>query len=203
MRDQTQAFELTSGELCLDFANTIDSRPTENPRDRLHDYGTLVDWGRLAGTLEKADAKALREEATRRPKKAEKTLKRARRLREAVFDIFSAVAHQTALPDGSLDLLNKHLQKAVRIPRLAVEGSSFELSWQDEPSLDRMLQPVVRSAMTLLTSEILDRVRVCSAGDCDWLFVDLSRNRSRRWCDMSVCGNRSKVKRFRQSQRKS
>jgi predicted RNA-binding Zn ribbon-like protein len=66
-----------------------------------------------------------------------------------------------------------------------------------------MLWPVLRSAAELLTSDRMDRVRLCSAEDCDWLFLDSSRNRSRRWCDMAVCGNRSKVRRFRQTQQDS
>jgi predicted RNA-binding Zn ribbon-like protein len=64
-----------------------------------------------------------------------------------------------------------------------------------------MLWPVVRSAAELLTSDELGRVRECAADNCAWLFLDRSKNRSRRWCDMAVCGNRDKVRRFRQRSR--
>jgi predicted RNA-binding Zn ribbon-like protein len=58
-----------------------------------------------------------------------------------------------------------------------------------------MLWPVARSAADLLTSQEQSRVRECAASDCGWLFLDLSRNRSRRWCDMETCGNRTKARR--------
>ncbi|MBT8397308.1 MAG: CGNR zinc finger domain-containing protein, partial [Gemmatimonadetes bacterium] len=165
----------------------------------LPDYETLLEWSRLAGILKNSGAKDLRREAMRRPNKAAKTLKRGRDLREAVFGIFSAVASGASPQPALLGILNKHLEKGFRHPRVNSEGSTFHLRWEDEPSLDRVLWPIVRSAVQLLTSDRLERVKVCSAADCDWLFVDSSRNRSRRWCDMAVCGNRSKVRRFRQN----
>jgi predicted RNA-binding Zn ribbon-like protein len=42
------------------------------------------------------------------------------------------------------------------------------------------------------------RLKVCLADDCQWAFYDLSRNRSAVWCDMRVCGNRHKVRAFRE-----
>ncbi|MGH9333206.1 MAG: CGNR zinc finger domain-containing protein, partial [Vicinamibacteria bacterium] len=73
----------------------------------------------------------------------------------------------------------------------------YELVWEEDPgALDRMLGPVLRSAIEILTSPELGRLRVCDARDCDWLFLDESRNRSRQWCNMAVCGNRAKARRF-------
>ena len=87
--------------------------------------------------------------------------------------------------------------------RVGWEEGLFRWSWAEEEALDCMLWPVVRSAAELLNSDLLSRVRVCPADDCAWLFLDQSRNRSRRWCDMSTCGNRSKARRFREAQRGS
>jgi predicted RNA-binding Zn ribbon-like protein len=67
---------------------------------------------------------------------------------------------------------------------------------QDEDELDRMLWPVARSAADTLTSGDLKRVRRCARQGCDWLFVDTSKNRSRRWCSMSMCGSRVKAGRY-------
>jgi predicted RNA-binding Zn ribbon-like protein len=68
-----------------------------------------------------------------------------------------------------------------------------------------MLWPVAQSVEDLLTSAELIAVRECAAPDCGRLFVDTSRNRTRRWCDMRSCGNRAKVRRFysRRKARKS
>lgn len=74
--------------------------------------------------------------------------------------------------------------------------SSFVWGWDDAaPALDRPLWPVARSLAELLTSDELPRVRECAADNCAWLFIDTSKNRSRRWCDMAVCGNRAKARR--------
>jgi len=192
-------FEFSGGELCLDFANTVDSRPTSNPRELLPDYPSLVEWSLQAGTLCPPAAKKLRKEAARRPRRAAKVLKRGRRVREATFELFSAAARGGAPPQGPLATLNKHLPGALAHLHLGLDPSGYQWEWRSESGLDEMLWPVLRSTADLLTSDRLDRIRVCSAEDCDWLFLDSSRNRSRRWCDMAVCGNRSKVRRFRQT----
>lgn len=57
---------------------------------------------------------------------------------------------------------------------------------------------MARSAAALLTAEEVERLKLCDAHDCGWLFVDASRNRSRRWCDMADCGNRAEARRFRE-----
>lgn len=64
--------------------------------------------------------------------------------------------------------------------------------------LERILWPIAQSAAELLTSSELGTVRLCEAPDCAWLFLDQSCNRSRRWSDMKVCGNRQKARRHYQ-----
>lgn len=132
------------------------------------------------------------------------TARRARTLRETIFGVFSAAARRAAPSPAALGVLNEHLRVLGHL-RLARGGSAYRWFWEDEGGdvLDRPLWPVVRSAAELLTSDRLDRVRRCSADECDWLFLDRSKNGSRRWCDMTVCGNRSKVRRFRQAQQES
>jgi len=58
-----------------------------------------------------------------------------------------------------------------------------------------VLWPVAHDAAELLASDQLPRLRECAADDCCWLFLDESKNRSRVWCDMRVCGNRAKARR--------
>jgi predicted RNA-binding Zn ribbon-like protein len=58
-----------------------------------------------------------------------------------------------------------------------------------------MLWPIAQSAADLMTSDKRNSVRQCGADDCAWLFLDESRNHSRRWCDMKTCGNRQKARR--------
>ena len=67
--------------------------------------------------------------------------------------------------------------------------------------LDRVTWWVARSAAELMTSPDLPFVRECASYDCGWLFMDTTKNRSRRWCDMSTCGNRAKGRRHYERKR--
>jgi len=204
-------FEVTGGALCLDLANTVDSRPSDTPKERLGTYADLLAWGEQAGAIDGPGARRLGAAARRRPDVAAAVLRRARALREAIFAIFSAAAGGDAPRSGDLDTLNDELNRAMGHARLIVpeqgrkqnrtgstpaKPSACQWGWAGQgDDLDRVLWPVALSAAGLLTDDHLSRIRVCCAGSCDWLFLDNSRNRSRRWCDMSVCGNREKAQR--------
>jgi len=190
-------FEITGGHLCLDLANTLDNRPTAEPRELLLDFQDLVSWGMQAGAISGAIGRTLRKDAKRNPQGARQTLGRARRVREDIFRIFSALAAGHAPPSPALEGLNAALSEAFSRRRLKVAGSGMGWAWPESPPLhlDRVLWPALVSAAELLTSDELSRVRECEGERCAWLFMDRSKNRSRRWCDMTVCGNRVKARR--------
>lgn len=188
-------FELSGGALCLDFANTWGDRGRTDS-ERLHGYGELVAFALQTESLETAEADALLERAGREAEAAEQAFAEARRLREALYRLFSARAAGRRPPAGDLDRLNAYLPEALAGLRLAPKGEGY--SWRGaDPgeALTAPLRPVVRSAAELLTSAELDRVRECDGASCSWLFLDRSRNRSRRWCSMESCGNRAKARR--------
>jgi predicted RNA-binding Zn ribbon-like protein len=194
-------FELTGGSPCLDLANTLEGRPQPRPRELIRAYADLLAWGEQAGLLTHAHARRLRGKARERPREAEAARKRALALREALFSIFSAVADGSGPPPRPLASLNLALPEAMSHLRLTPQGRTFAWGWSKEADWDRPLWPVIRSAGELLTSDARERVRRCAAPDCDWLFLDASRNRSRRWCDMAVCGNRAKARQHYRRQR--
>jgi len=132
-------------------------------------------------------------------------LERAISLREAIYRVVSAVANGRRAREADLAILNVALPDALARVHVVREADSFAWRWAaDETALDRMLWPVARSAADLLTSEKLARVGQCADDrGCGWLFLDMSRNRSRRWCDMKDCGNRAKAKRHYVRKRKS
>lgn len=194
-------FEFSSGRLCLDFANTPGSRSSGQPVERLGSYEDLASWGRQAGVLTEAQAQRLVQEAARRPTDAEATLRWAIALREAIYRVFSAVANERQPEGADLAVLNAAL-KALAMSEILQTNGGFAWTWkEDEDALDRMLWPVVRSAADLLTSKELSSVRECAADDCSWLFMDTSRNQSRRWCDMKTCGNRAKARKHYQKKK--
>jgi len=197
-------FELTSGRLCLDFANTVRARPLSVRTEYINNYGDLLDWSRQATILTVGETESLASEATRNPKEAEAALAVALELREALYGIFSARAAGLPAPGMDLQTLNWAIARSMGRAGLVQSASSgrFEWTWPDaQPGLDRVSWWVARSAAELLTSNDLTFVRECAGYDCGWLFVDTTRNRSRRWCDMSSCGNRAKGRRHYERKR--
>ncbi|MBI1881537.1 MAG: ABATE domain-containing protein [Chloroflexi bacterium] len=187
---------LSGGRDCLNFANTVGGRRPDRPREYLHTYSDLVAWSRHAGILTDTAARRLVDEAERRPAEATQVLARALGLREAIYRIFSAIAAGGAPIVADLAILNDALPEALARLQVTPAEDGFTWNWRaDEAALDSMLWPVVCSAGELLTSTELARVRECDGETCSWLFLDTSKNRSRRWCDMRDCGNRAKARR--------
>ncbi len=191
-------FELTGGRLCLDFTNTVDNRPSPRRRDLLRNYSDLISWSCQTGIVSGGQAKQLGRKASAHPQKAETVLRRGKELREAIYGVFSAIAHGRRPSASELDVLNKNLGQALSRSQVVRKNGGFSWELRASPGeLGQVLWPVARSALNLLVSTELNTIRECAADDCAWLFLDGSRNRSRRWCDMKVCGNRSKIRRFR------
>jgi predicted RNA-binding Zn ribbon-like protein len=190
-------FEFTGGRICLDFTNTLDGSRSR-PKERLTDYTALVRWGQQAGVLSAAEAKELQRYSDRAPAEAARVLAEAIAVREALYRIFSSITDGGPLPKRDLALVNERLAAALVRLQLSVGpgGGRFVWGWRaDDGDLERMLWPVLRSAGDLLTSDELGHVHRCAGEDCDWLFLDTSRNHRRRWCEMQGCGNRAKARR--------
>lgn len=187
--------DLIGGRLCLDFANTVDWHASDHPKEWLTSYSDLVAWGRHAGTLTEAQAQDLTRAAEHRSEEAAVILETAITLREATYRIFSAIAARRKVEAADLATLNAALARALTRLQVVPAGKGFAWQWTGEDELDRMLWPVVWSAAELLTSGDLERVRECPGDGCGWLFMDTSRNRTRKWCSMDSCGNRAKARR--------
>jgi len=191
------AFELNAGRLCLDFTNTVLARPLSDKVELIKNYNDLLSWSRQATILTPGEAATLAEAARQQPRRAADALARVLSLREALYMLFSARA--AGLPAGASDLhtINRGIGKAMtRAGLKPAGGGGFEWSWPDAPlEADRVAWWVARSAAELLTSRDLTAVRECAGYDCGRLFMDTTKNRSRRWCDMAGCGNRAKGRR--------
>jgi len=190
------------GRLCLAAVNTVLWRRSDAPVDRIGGYPELVRLvgraGWLGSTAEPAAelAPELAAAAEAYPAAARQALARAVELREALFPLFSAVAAGQRPAAAHLELLNEALAEGLgRLAVLALPGSrAFVAGWQDRTALDLPRWQIAASAGLLLTSADRDRVKQCPGDRCGWVFVDASRNRSRRWCDSRECGNRERVR---------
>jgi predicted RNA-binding Zn ribbon-like protein len=180
--------------------DTIGRRATDQPTERLDDYPNLVSWAQDKGILSDGEVQHLVRNAEVHPAQASAVLNQAITLRETIYRIFSAAVAGRSPETADLAALNAALSQGMTHLRIIQTAAGFVWDWDGgEDALDQMLWPVVRSAGDLLTSKELERVGEC-AGDrgCGWLFLDMSRNHSRRWCSMELCGNRAKVRRHYQ-----
>ncbi|MGD0878587.1 MAG: CGNR zinc finger domain-containing protein [Anaerolineales bacterium] len=198
---EAENHRLVGGELCLDFANTLNGHARLPHHEYLQDYRDTVLWGRHAGALPADEAATLLSEAARRPAEAEIVYRKGLELRETIFRIFSSLADGNQVDRIELELLNAAWRDGQSHTRLAVSSGGFSLGWDDEPCLERLLRAVTDSAIHLLVSPQCIQVRSCAGANCDWLFVDSSRNHLRRWCSMDECGNRAKMQRRQARQR--
>lgn len=194
-----RSFKLIGGRLCLDFVNTVGNwLDPAGRRDHLADYGDLIAWGLQAGAIDGDDAATLRQSAAAQPAAATAALDKARALRDAIHDVADAIAVGAAPDRTALVRLNGFVGEAMATSHLVPTGGRFALAWAGNPGApDRILWPVARSAVDLLTSAEIGRVRRCANDRCGWVFFDASRGGRRRWCDMAGCGNTAKVRRFR------
>ena len=169
-----------NNDLILDFVNTLDLDPYEEQ------FGTpraLVAWLAERGLLAPGA----------RATKAE--LAEAVGVREALRDLMAA---QNELP-ADVDAATGVIDEAACRARLSVRFSSGEA--RIEPAA-----PGVRGALGRILAEVSagmadgtwSRLKACRAGNCRWAFLDTAKNRSRAWCSMKSCGNREKVRAYRE-----
>jgi predicted RNA-binding Zn ribbon-like protein len=193
----TEMPHLIGGALCLDFVNTVDPRHARGRREYLDSYPALVAWGSHAGVIDAERGDRLREAAAVQPAEAGRVLSRAIGLREALYPLFSQAGRGPRPARDDLGVLQAEMPRALPHLRVTWSPSGYAREWErGSPVLDQVLWPVAWSAAELLVEGPLERIRECPGQDtCGWLFLDLSKNASRRWCDMRVCGNRAKARR--------
>lgn len=184
-------------ERCLSFVNTLSERTTATPTEKLVSYDALIEWARGTGLLKPEEADRLTSRGKRRQDEADRVVSNARDLRELLHNTFTATANKKSPATATLEDLSTLLGGWYRYGRLVPCGESLQWCYGGGDDLDRVLWEIARTASRLLTSPRLARVRPCAAPTCGWWFLDDSKNASRRWCDMKICGNRAKIKRFR------
>lgn len=182
------------GSLCLDFVNTVGGRVGQAVlRDKLPDVRSLAAWSEAAGLLKRSEGNALTDSHRRR----------AIRLREAIYWISRLAIDNSKPQPRDMQVLSGELTVAGRHRRFIRDESAFRWKWDAPESPERFLWILAQSAADLLASDEVALLRQCGGEECGWLFLDTSRNHSRQWCDMKDCGNRAKVRRFREREQTS
>jgi predicted RNA-binding Zn ribbon-like protein len=217
-RRRAPRFELMAGSVvCLDFINTLDDRFSSEPKELLKTYLDLARFAEDSGVLDDAQVDRLFARSEMSPEEAQHVLAAAIEMREAIFAVFAAIARRKPVPSAALATLNQFLQGAAQHAQLVPAPGSQPAAMKRTQANARFewrfdalpgdfydpLWPIARSAADLLTSDQLVNVHMCASKTCEWFFLDTSKNHRRRWCDMSKCGNRAKVQRFYQRNKKA
>lgn len=193
-------FDLTGGQLALDLANTVSRRDEpERRKDHLESCADLIAFGGQSQVVPPRQAQELRGYALTHSLEARRTFARAITLREAIYRVFSTIAQGGRANADDLRTIGEQATEALRHRALEPGNGGYRWTWiSPNNRLDLLVWAAAKAAADLLTSDELRIVRFCEAPDCQWLFLDRSRNRSRRWCDMTSCGNRAKARRHYQ-----
>ena len=191
------------GAVCLDFINTLDDRPSSEPKELLKSYIDLARFAEDSQILSDQQVDQLLEKSMQSREAADEALSSAIELREAMYKVFWALIQKKTVPAGELFVVNSYAQEAARHMNVVSTAKGFEWRFEEAGNFNAAWWPIARSAVELLASDQLQFVRACASKTCEWLFLDESKNHRRRWCDMTKCGNRAKVKNFYTRQKKS
>src|SRR3984885_4230049 len=189
-------FQLVAGHLALDFANTLDYRYDPDRRiDLLPSYERFLVFTRQSKVITAVQMHRLLDGLSEFD--SQRVLKEVIELREALYFLILSAVHGRSPGESHLRALNKFLSEVRSVDEVAWHQRRFVRSSRDVTERpDGPLRQVIEAAVVLITSSDIYNVRECSEKTCRWFFLDRSRNHSRRWCDMQLCGNRSKAKRF-------
>lgn len=188
--------DFVGGDAVLDFVNTVNGRD-QAPSDWLDGYPRLLEWAGHAGLLPDKVLHVLRTMAQADPAAASAALRRAKELREALFAVVTAMILGKGPPKGAMDILSGYWQAGVSAHELRYEGRRVRLEMHaGAVDLDLIASLIAYRFVAIVLPEPLERLRICAGGNCSWLFLDRSKAGRRRWCDMAVCGNNAKSRRF-------
>jgi predicted RNA-binding Zn ribbon-like protein len=190
-------FGRIGGALCLDFTNTASWEADRQTTEHLNDFSDLVRWCTEAALVRQDSAAALVREPEENAADAAAILAQAKDLRGTLYRIFIALSRGKFPPSGDLQLLNEALaQTPLRLEVRREKDQFLSERKAVETKFAKLLGPVVWSAAEVLTSGKIDQVKCCASETCGWLFLDNTKNHSRRWCDMADCGSQAKAKRY-------
>jgi predicted RNA-binding Zn ribbon-like protein len=198
---EDRTFELIAGDAALDFVNTLDWRFRESGTEELiGSYGELIGFCEQAGVLTAKQARSLRRETSESA--GEKVLRAARELREAVAEFFYAELEELRPGAATIVGLERIFKDAHQQQRLRRGEMGVRWDWPEgEIAPELPLWILAVHAEALMISENPQALRECGNAECRWLFLDTSKNHTRRWCDMKICGNRMKARRFKAQRR--
>jgi predicted RNA-binding Zn ribbon-like protein len=182
--------------VCLDYANTRSWRGSAVPTERLHDVADLLNWLKRSADMSLRGLRQLSAWASEHPAEAGAVFDEAIAIRETIYRVFSALAEGESVREKDFTALKNAI--AASPVRSNLVWANGHYAWRIdelEPRTPHLLAAVLWSAGDLMLNVERRRIRRCANEACLWLFLDESKSGTRRWCDMSSCGNRAKARR--------
>jgi predicted RNA-binding Zn ribbon-like protein len=177
------AFRFVSGHRALDFLATFAHRHHQGV-ERLREPADLDTWLWAAGLPASRTAST-------------SDLEDARGLREAIERLARASMRGAAGDDKLIARVNEWARRSQLAPQL---DGKFHRHWSSTDPVGGALAVIAREAVELLSGPERELIRECAAATCSRLYLDRSRGRRRRWCEMERCGSRAKMSGYRRRQ---
>jgi predicted RNA-binding Zn ribbon-like protein len=191
------ARDIVGGNLALDLVNTV-SGWNSDPEDWVPDIASFLVWARTCGVLDEGEQNAAARHAKDSPAAAERVLASVRELRIALKGLIDSFEHRKAAALSDLSVVDEWRRRLALSEQIVVRRNKIDFAInRDISALELPGLRVTAAALSFLKNVPTARIKTCRARDCGWKFVDQSRNRSRRWCDMAVCGNLAKTRQYR------
>jgi predicted RNA-binding Zn ribbon-like protein len=184
-----------------DFLNTVDARGYANEIDHLADYDDLLRWMGRAGLVSVPEQRQLAGRAT--GSVAHRVLADAKALRGAAHAIIQNRSRGEKPRPQDLAVVRSAIDGAQRARDLVWNGHGLDHTWRNPKDVSLPVHVLALEIADLFRSENLSRVHICQGEECDWAFLDKSPSQRRRWCHMSACGNRAKVRNMRARKRRA
>jgi predicted RNA-binding Zn ribbon-like protein len=206
-------FQLLGGHLVLDFINTLDNRGAPHQKELLSSYGALIAFLQQTQALTEEEARELKQRAAEQYDQAGLVLTYVQGLRESLYEVLAAHIEERTIPEDRLAFVSSLWREAAE-QRTIVAGANRDFQWgwlrtdtkryapghrKYSHGMDEVKAPLWRLAMAageFLVSKEMANMRRCADTTCNWLFLDKTKSHTRRWCEMRVCGNRDKARRF-------
>lgn len=200
------ALRLVGGMAVLDFLNTCNGRRPETTlstvTESLCSLEDALIWSHRASVISQSELLAAQQFVKFEKSACEAALRRLLEFREILYSLFHGLTHHAMIDESLLLTLNEILRRCLPMRILVPVGFSAEWTWLIGTNLDQFIDSLIgrlaTEAASLLTSTKLEKLKCCSSLECDWHFIDTSKNGQRRWCQMNVCGSKEKASRRRQ-----
>jgi predicted RNA-binding Zn ribbon-like protein len=199
---RSASLSLVGSELALDFTNTSSGRNSAAHQEHLVSAQDVVAWACHARVIGPDDRARLAAAVVQDGTLSRELLRRALALREIIYTVGVSIATRRQPPAEPVEQLARAHADCVAHAHLVPHQATFVWTWDPkEAAIESVLGPITLSALTLLTQADLSRIKQCHGDHCGWLFFDTTKNKSRRWCEMEVCGNRAKQRRHQTRRR--